>query len=249
MTAYTGPDIQIIYEDADLLVVNKPSGLVIHSDGRTEEPTLTDWVLSLYPDLLNIGGLHTLDNGRYAPRAGIVHRLDRETSGVVLIAKTDAAFWPLQQQFIAKTTEKTYLAFCLGVPAIKEGTIDFPVGRSRADYRQWTVPPIARGNLRDAKTDYRVLMSGVVDGQQYSLIEFKPKTGRTHQLRVHAKAAGFPILCDSRYETKTGLGFDRVALHAEKIAFKHPSTGKEMEVIAPLPADFSVAKEKLKTAA
>jgi 23S rRNA pseudouridine1911/1915/1917 synthase len=158
------PDVEIIYEDDALLAVNKPAGLVVHSDGRTEEPSLTDWVLARYPANADIGGLHTLDSGRYAPRAGIVHRLDRETSGVVLIAKTDASFWPLQQQFIARTISKEYLAICAGAPKEKGGSIELPIGRSRADYREWTVPPHARGTLRAAVTTYALLGVGVAEG-------------------------------------------------------------------------------------
>ena len=234
-------EVEIIYEDDALLVVNKPAGLVVHSDGRTEEPSLTDWVLARYPGNSDIGGLHTLDSGRYAPRAGIVHRLDRETSGVVLIAKTDAAFWPLQQQFISRTTTKEYLAICEGAPKEKEGSITLPIGRSRADYREWTVPPHARGTLREAHTDFVLLGIGVAEGKTYSLIRFLPKTGRTHQLRVHAKAEGFPIIADSRYGTDAALGMDHLALHAERLTIAHSLTNVIHTFVAPIPQDFSDA--------
>lgn len=245
MTIYNGPVVPIIYEDENILVVNKPAGLVIHSDSRTEEPTLTDWVVSKYPNMIDIGGLHTLDNNRYEPRAGILHRLDRETSGVILIAKNDDVFWPLQQQFISHTIQKYYLAFCEGYPKKDEGHIDFDIGRSRSDYRQWTVAPMARGTLRPAHTDYKVIGKGESQYKKYSLVQFMPKTGRTHQIRVHAKAAGFPIVCDSRYETAPALDFKRVALHAEKLVFKDPVSNKAMEVVAPLPNDFIEAKNIL----
>jgi 23S rRNA pseudouridine1911/1915/1917 synthase len=235
------PDVSIIYEDDALLAVNKPAGLVVHSDGRTEEPSLTDWVLARYPGNTDIGGLHTLDSGRYAPRAGIVHRLDRETSGVVLIAKTDAAFWPLQQQFIARGATKQYLAICEGAPKEKEGSIVLPIGRNRADYRQWTVPPSARGTLRPSHTDYELLGVGVAEGKTYSLVRFSPKTGRTHQLRVHAKAEGFPIIADSRYGTSAALGMEHLALHAERLTIVHPVTNAPLVFIAPLPLDFKNA--------
>jgi 23S rRNA pseudouridine1911/1915/1917 synthase len=242
---YTGPDISIIYEDDMLFAVNKPAGLVVHSDGRTEEATLTDWVLEKYPACAEIGGLHTLDNGRYVPRAGIVHRLDRETSGVVLIAKTDEAFWPLQQQFIDRTTSKKYLAICLGKPAKSSGTIDLSIGRSRTDYREWATPPNARGTLRSAITDYSLLGTGEYEGKEYSLVGFSPKTGRTHQLRVHAKAAGFPIVCDIRYHTQAALGMERLALHASSLTVKHPN-GRVIEFTAPLPGDIKNAVDLLK---
>lgn len=239
------PSVDIIYEDDDLLAVNKPAGLVVHSDGRTEEPSLTDWVLARYPGNADIGGLHTLDSGRYAPRAGIVHRLDRETSGIVLIAKNDAAFWPLQQQFIARTTTKQYLAICEGAPKEKFGSIELPIGRNRVDYRQWTVPPYARGTLRPSHTEYELLGVGVAEGKTYSFVRFAPKTGRTHQLRVHAKAEGFPIIADSRYGTPVALGMEHLALHAERLSIKHPTTGKLLEFVAPLPDDFHAAVHML----
>lgn len=238
-------EVEIIYEDDALLAVNKPAGLVVHSDGRTIEASLTDWVLARYPGNADIGGLHTLDSGRYAARAGIVHRLDRETSGVVLIAKNDAAFWPLQQQFIARTTTKEYLAICEGAPKMKEGSIELPIGRNRADYRQWVVPPLARGTLRPAHTDFTLLGVGVVEGKTYSLVRFAPKTGRTHQLRVHAKAEGFPIIADSRYETPQALGMEHLALHAERLTVIHPVSGAPIEFVAPLPEDFKNALRML----
>lgn len=237
------PEVPVIFEDDAILVVNKPAGLVVHSDGRTEEPTLTDWVLEHHPECREVGGLHTLDNGRYAPRAGIIHRLDRETSGVVLIAKTNEAFWPLQQQFIDRKTEKEYLAICLGVPKEKKGTIELEIGRSRKDYRQWAVPPDARGTLRPAHTDYECIASGTSNEVTYSYVCFMPKTGRTHQLRVHAKAAGFPIIADERYHTPSALGMERLALHAEKLRVSYQ--GKVEEFTAPIPDDMHDALKLL----
>jgi 23S rRNA pseudouridine1911/1915/1917 synthase len=229
------PDV--LHEDHDVLVVAKPACLVVHADGRTEEPTLSDWVLARFPHLKDVGGLHTLDSGRYAPRAGIVHRLDRETSGVIIIAKHDDVFYDLQRQFLAHTVQKVYTAFTLGTPLPLEGDINLPIGRSRKDYRQWTTGADARGTLRKASTHYRVHEHRGV----YALIELHPKTGRTHQLRVHLKAVGSPILCDSRYETPTGLGFTRLALHAQSLTIKH--RGEDMVFAAPLPPDFVQAGE------
>ncbi len=245
MKTYSGPTVEILYEDDAVVVVNKPAGLIVHSDGRTPEPTLTDWVLEKYPHLEDVGGLHTLDNGKYAPRAGILHRLDRETSGVILIAKSDTAFWPLQQQFMSREIEKRYIAMCLGAPKEPKGIIDLPIGRSRVDYRQWATPPIARGTLRPALTEYILLYSGEYAGEMFSCVQLFPKTGRTHQLRVHAKAMGFPILCDARYEIGSALGFARVALHAERVVVKHPINGRVHTFVAPPPADFRKARELL----
>lgn len=232
----------ILYEDPHLLVVDKPAGLVVHSDGRTEEPTLVDWVKMHYPTLKDVGGLHTLDSERYVERFGIVHRLDRETSGVIMIAKDDEEFYFLQRQFLDHTITKTYNAFVLGVPTPKQGSIGAPIGRSRSDFRQWTTGADARGTQRDASTAYNTLATST-DGK-YAFIELTPKTGRTHQLRVHMKSIGHPILCDARYGTPTGLGFSRLALHAVSIQVRLP--GDELKTfVAPLPADFIEARKVL----
>jgi len=227
----------ILFEDEFLLAINKPAGLVVHADGRTIEPTLVDWVKEYYPMLEMIGGLHTLDSARYVPRWGIVHRLDRETSGVILIAKDAQTFLDLQRQFLERKIVKTYHAITWGVFEQKEGMINFPIGRSRSDFREWTIAPNARGTLRPAQTFYRILSEH--DG--YSFAELNPKTGRTHQLRVHLKAIGHPIVSDNRYapEKGTALGFTRLALHAQKIKFQYQ--GKEKEIIAPYPEDFASA--------
>jgi len=228
-------EIQILYEDDVLLAINKPSGLVVHSDGRTKEPSVIDWLAVRYPELKEVGGLHTLDSGKYIERYGILHRLDRETSGVMLVAKDDATFFEIQRQFIAHTTEKTYLAFVWGA-CDESGIVDLPIGRNRNDFRQWTTGESARGTLRAASTSWRVLH--VAHGLSY--VELKPKTGRTHQLRVHMKAIGHPIVCDKRYGSESALGFTRVALHASEIIFLHPIKG-QMKIAAPLPPDFEEA--------
>lgn len=239
-------DVTILYEDEHLLAVNKPAGLVVHADGRTKEPTLADWVLEKYPQLKDVGGMHTLDSGRYAPRAGILHRLDRETSGVILIAQNDETFYFLQRQFLDHSIEKTYNAFVAGTLEKPEGVIDLPIGRSRSDFRQWSTGDDARGTLRKATTVYRVLK----EGGGFSFLELKPTTGRTHQIRVHLKAIGHPIICDKRYGLPAqagsvcALGFDRLALHARAIRFLAPH-GKELCIEAPLPIDFGEALREL----
>ncbi len=232
----------ILYEDAQVFVIAKPAGLVVHADGRTEEGTLVDWVRGKYPELKDVGGMHTLDSGRYVERYGILHRLDRETSGVLLIAKDDETFYFLQRQFLDHSIEKTYNAFVHGVPTKSEGVIDAPIGRSRSDFRRWATGEDARGTLRSAHTDYRVLATSA--DEKFSFIELAPKTGRTHQLRVHMRTLGFPILCDSRYDSPTGLGFARLALHALSLAVKLPS-GEQKIFTAPLPDDFVSARKQL----
>ncbi len=235
-----GKEPNIIFENESLLAVDKPAGLVVHSDGRTEEKTLTDWVLERHPELTDIGGLHTLDSGRYVPRAGILHRLDRETSGVIVIAKNDDAFYFIQRQFLDHSIEKVYNALVIGTPDPAEGVVDKPIGRSRADFRQWTVGAEARGTMRPASTRYRVMNSG----GEYAFVELAPKTGRTHQLRVHMLSIGHPILCDERYHTPSGLGFTRLALHAVSLTLTLQN-GERISILASLPQDFQAALEKL----
>ena len=223
----------ILFEDEYLLAINKPAGLVVHADGRTAESTLVDWVKEHYPNLESIGGLHTLDSERYVPRWGIVHRLDRETSGVILIAKEAQTFLDLQRQFVERKTVKTYHAITWGRFSEKAGIIDDPIGRSRSDFRQWTVGADARGTLRPAITEYRVL----AEHDDCTFVELTPKTGRTHQLRVHLKSLGHPIIADNRYAPEKGsaLGFTRLALHAQKILFQYSTmeyiTTKGLECI------------------
>ena len=234
------PEPTILHEDADILVVDKPAGLVVHSDGRTEEQSLSEWVLKMYPALKDVGGMHTLDSGRYAPRAGILHRLDRETSGVIVIAKNDETFYFIQRQFLDHSIQKIYNAFVWGTLDNPEGMIDLPIGRSRSDFRRWSTGEDARGTLRAAQTEYRVLKAN----GEFSLLELRPKTGRTHQLRVHLLALGHPILCDKRYETPAALGFTRLALHASTLMFIRED-GSKQSFAAPLPPDFTAALAKL----
>lgn len=231
------PAPTIIHEDVHLIVVSKPAGLVVHTDGRTHEPTLTDWVLEHHPELKDIGGLHTLDSDRYAPRAGILHRLDRETSGIIAIAKDDETFYALQRQFLDRSIAKVYNAFVHGAPRPEAGRIDLPIGRSRSDFRRWATGDDARGTTRKALTAYHVLS----EGESCSYLELRPETGRTHQLRVHLAAIGHPIVCDKRYGSPAALGFSRLALHATKLTLT--LHGRAMTFEAPLPVDFLDALE------
>ncbi|MDD5050640.1 MAG: RluA family pseudouridine synthase [Candidatus Pacebacteria bacterium] len=233
---------KVIFEDKDVLVLNKPSGLVVHADGKTKETTVADWVLKNYPKIKEVGEPTVLSTGETILRPGIVHRIDRETSGILVLAKNQKAFEFLKKQFQDRTIEKTYLAFVSGELKNKKGVIDKPIGRSSTDFRRWTSGKGARGTLRDAVTAYTTLETG----KGYSYVEVKPKTGRTHQIRVHFKFIQHPILGDSLYAPKLGyaLGFGRLALHAFQIKFMLPS-GKEMSLEAPIPADFKKAVKLL----
>jgi 23S rRNA pseudouridine1911/1915/1917 synthase len=230
----------VLEENERYLVVDKPAGLVVHADGRTDEPSLSDYLVARYPSQQEVGGMHTLDNGRYLPRVGILHRLDRETSGVILIAKDDEAFYFLQRQFLDRSIEKIYRAFVHGVPSPEEGTIDSPIGRSRSDFRRFATGQDARGTLRKALTEYRTRKKN----ERYAFLELSPKTGRTHQLRVHLSSIGHPILADARYGGAPALGFSRLALHASRLSFTAPS-GERVSYEAPLPVDFQRAEAEI----
>ena len=232
--------INILYEDDDVLVVNKPSGLVVHSDGKTKEPTLTDWILENYPDVRGVGEPTKLSDGTMIDRPGIVHRLDRETSGVLLVAKNQKAFEFLKKQFQEREMEKTYRAFVYGEMKNDSGVIDRPIARSTGDFRKWTAERGRRGEEREAVTEYRVLAR--YNG--FSFLDVHPKTGRTHQIRVHLKAISHPVVCDKLYASKKecALGFSRLALHAFSLKFNTPSD-KTVIVEAPYPDDFKEAVE------
>jgi len=287
------PKIDILYEDADFVAVNKPAGLVVHSDGKTVEPLLTDWVVENYPKTAKVGEPLVIGPReeavaiasvvadpaaassaapaedeedattpeRIAPtviqRPGIVHRLDRGTSGVIIIAKNQKAYAALKEQFHARSVSKKYLAFVYGEfadPADKYGTINRPIGRSKKDFRRFSAQRGARGEMRPAETWYTVLASrkGLDDGTGrragggYAFLEVEPKTGRTHQIRVHFKAINHPIVCDDLYaaERECALGFGRPALHSSSVEFMNMK-GKRVVATAPMPADFKKACKEL----
>lgn len=249
--------IKILYEDENLLVINKPAGLVVHSDGKSKEETVSDWVLKNYPQTKGVGeplylnqklkisptkifkeNLSGQENQNVIHRPGIVHRLDRQTSGVLVIAKNQETFLFLKKEFQSRAVEKTYLAFVYGEIKNDKGKIERPIARSRHDFRQWSAQRGARGKQRDAITEYRVINKT----EEVSYLEVKPKTGRTHQIRVHLKAINHPVVCDKLYAPKREplLGFNRLALHAQKISFRAPQN-KFIEIEAPLPSDFKQA--------
>lgn len=230
--------ITVLYEDDDVVAINKPAGLVVHSDGKREEPALTDWIEKNYPESKGVGEPLTLSNSDVIERSGIVHRIDRETSGVILIAKNQPAFLYFKKQFQDRLISKTYHTFVYGEMKDDDGVIDRPIGRSRKDFRQWSAQRGARGTMREAVTHYKVLARR----GGFSFVEVTPKTGRTHQIRVHFKAINHPIVSDSLYAPKKdkALGFERLALHAYSIEF-NSLNGKKIKVEAPYPEDFEMA--------
>lgn len=240
-------DIPILYEDKDILALSKPAGLVVHGDGRTVEPLLTDWIIKNYPKTKDVGEPVNMTNGTVIARPGIVHRLDRETSGVILVAKTAKGHAHLKEQFQARTVSKKYYAFVHGALEDKYGIINKPIGRSSKDFRKWTSGRAVRGELRPAETWYSVVGDGRDDaGKVYTLLEAEPRTGRTHQIRVHMEEIHHPVVCDGLYGKgrENRIGFERTALHARYIKFTNLK-GEEIEVEAPIPEDFTKAIDEL----
>ena len=239
-------EVTLLYEDENFLAVNKPAGLVVHADGRTKEPTLVDWLLKKYPKIKKVGEPWTTPEGETVWRPGIVHRLDRDTSGVLVVAKTQEAFESLKKQFQERTIQKTYRAFVHGELPDDDGVIERKIGRSANDFRKWSAEYGARGELRDALTRYHVLARG----GGVTFVEVSPKTGRTHQIRVHFKAVGHPLVGDALYAPKSPkiLGFSRTALHAFALEVSGLS-GKRLRFEAPLPKDFKKAIREMKKVA
>ena len=236
--AWANKEPTVLYEDEAILALSKPSGLAVHGDGRNTDKTLADWLTKVRPELIDVGEPTLLPDGRTIARPGIVHRLDRETSGVILIAKTQKAFEFLKVQFQERRVEKKYVAFVHGLIKEEEGVIDRPIGTSRKDFRMRSAQRGARGALREAVTEYNVLHRGV----EGTYVEVRPKTGRTHQIRVHFKAINHPVVGDKLYAPNHQLlfGFTRLALHARSISFTNEG-GEKIVVEAPLPEDFTRA--------
>ncbi|MEX2052082.1 MAG: RluA family pseudouridine synthase [Candidatus Paceibacterota bacterium] len=231
--------IKILYEDANILVVDKPSGIAVHPDGRTKEKTLTDWVIKNYPRMKNVG-----EPLGEISRPGVVHRLDRDTSGVLLLAKNQKAYEFLKNQFKERSIKKIYNAIVSGWPKNDRGVVNKPIGRSPNDFRRWLAGRGARGELRESITEYKVLKRFSDKNGKWSYLEIKPKTGRTHQIRVHMKYLSFPVANDALYNPgKRGpVGIKRMALHALSIELKDLK-GKTLKVESSLPKEF---KEVLK---
>lgn len=203
--------LPVIFEDDHLLIINKPSGTVVHPFDFSDEETVLDMLHENYPQMFSINNSITLQDGRMIALGGIVHKLDRETSGVLIIAKDQATFDELRTQFIEGAVEKTYVAYVEGVIKQDSFRIDAPLGRSKKDYKQSTAPINPRGPLREAITDVLVLTRNSAT----TLVELSPRTGRTHQLRAHMASIGHPIVGDIAYGSITGDS--RIMLHAQSI--------------------------------
>jgi len=217
--------LEVLFEDGDLIVINKPAGLTVHPGAGHRQHTLVNALLSHCATLSGIGGKE---------RPGIVHRLDKETSGCLVVAKNDTAHRELSTQFAARTVEKIYLALVAGKLRKPSGVIEEKIGRHPI-HRQRMSATSPRG--RSAKTEYRVIRSS----DEASLVECRLHSGRTHQIRVHLHHLGHPVLGDKIYAPRFAKNFARQMLHAWKLGFRHPRTGKWKHFEAPLPADFATA--------
>ena len=233
--------LDILFEDNDLLVLNKPAGIVVHPAAGNEKHTLVNALLHHCAGKLSgIGGV---------ARPGIVHRLDKDTSGCLVVAKTDSAHQTLAEQFAGRTVEKIYHTIVCGEMSKKSGEINASIARNQIDRKKMAV--VAEGKGRVARTGFKVLEKL----RHVTLVEATLHTGRTHQIRVHFQHIGFPIFGDSTYGARQNLrvkellkfSAPRQMLHAQKLAFLHPRSGKRKEFSAPYPNDFSEVLEKLRT--
>jgi 23S rRNA pseudouridine1911/1915/1917 synthase len=223
--------LDVIFEDDDLLVLNKPAGIVMHPGAGHQQHTLVNALLAHCQNLSGIGGKE---------RPGIVHRLDKETSGCLVVAKNDATHRDLSRQFAARTMTKIYLALVAGTLRKTSGVIDKAIARHPVHRQRMS---IAQRQGRSAKTEYRVIRSG----NDKSLVECILHSGRTHQIRVHLHHLGHPVLGDKLYGGKRAGDFSRQMLHAWKLAFRHPRSGDDLSFEAPLPPDFAEAMRQIQS--
>lgn len=222
--------LDVIFEDAHLLVVNKPAGMVVHPAPGHPDGTLVNALLAHYPPIADVGP---------QDRVGIVHRLDKETSGALVVAKSETVLESLQYQFRNREVEKTYLALVNGQVQPPEGIIEVPIGRDPTDRQR--MAPVPEGKY--ARTRYQVVRRF----RKHTLLEAHPYTGRTHQIRVHLSWLGHPVVGDADYGSRRQrLLTDRHFLHASRLRFTHPVTGEEMTFQAPLPEKLDALLRQLR---
>jgi 23S rRNA pseudouridine1911/1915/1917 synthase len=215
----------VVHEDADVLVIDKPAGLVVHPAAGHWSGTLLNGLLAHHPDAARL------------PRAGIVHRLDKDTSGLMVVARTPAAAFALSQAIAARSVRREYLALVHGHLSKATLQIDAPIGRDPVSRVRMAVVAGARA----ARTDVTVLAEGKGDAHAISAVHCRLHTGRTHQIRVHLASRGHPLVGDALYGGAPALGLQRQALHAARLGFVHPRTSEDLQFEAPLPADLSSA--------
>lgn len=220
--------LEIVYEDSDVLVVNKPKGMVVHPAPGHATGTLVNGLMHQVKDLSGINGVM---------RPGIVHRIDKDTSGLLMVAKNDQAHVSLVNQLVNKTVTRVYTALVHGHIPHDQGTIDAPIGRDVKDRQSMTIVD----NGKHAVTHFKVLERF----GNFTLVECRLETGRTHQIRVHMKYIGYPLAGDPKYGPKKTIEFNGQALHAGTIGFEHPRDGEYYEFTQPLPEDFKELIDRL----
>jgi len=226
--------LDILYEDDAVIIINKPAGLVVHPAPGHQSGTLVNALLAHCPNLAGVGGVQ---------RPGIVHRLDKDTTGVIAIAKTDQAHQHLQAQLAAKTARRQYLGIVYGAPPTTSGTINQPIGRHPLDRKKMAVVPVEKGG-RPAVTHWQVQERL----GNYTLMHFQLETGRTHQIRVHSTYIKHPLVGDPVYSNARSLGVNLPgqALHAWRLALQHPLSNEWLEFIAPPPPVFTTLLDVLR---
>ena len=222
-------DLDVLYEDKDLIVINKPKGMVVHPGAGNPNHTLVNGLLAHCKDLSGINGVL---------RPGIVHRIDKDTSGCLVVAKNDLAHQNLSEQLSKRTLKRTYIALVHGVIQHNVGTIEAPIGRDKSDRQKMTVTSM---NARPALTHFKVLKRY----EAYTLVECQLDTGRTHQIRVHFQYINYPIVGDPKYSIKKTLETQGQCLHAQRIEFIHPRTQEVMQFEAEMPEVFKQVLEEL----
>ena len=222
-------NLDVLYEDKDLIVVNKPKGMVVHPGAGNPNHTLVNGLLAHCKDLSGINGVL---------RPGIVHRIDKDTSGCLVVAKNDLAHQNLSEQLAKRTLKRTYIALVHGVIQHNVGTIEAPIGRDKSDRQKMTVTSM---NARPALTHFKVMKRY----EAYTLVECQLDTGRTHQIRVHFQYINFPIVGDPKYSIKKTLETQGQCLHAQRIEFIHPRTHEVMQFEAEVPEVFKQVLEEL----
>jgi 23S rRNA pseudouridine1911/1915/1917 synthase len=242
-------NIEILFENDDVVVIDKPTGVMVHPDGFHQEQTVVDWFLEKYPETKGVGEPQLTNDGEEMERSGVVHRLDKDTSGVLILAKNQDAYEHLKTQFHDRLAKKEYRAFVYGALRERWGTIDRPIGRSAKNFRMRSAQRGARGTMREAQTEWELIDSGQYEGEDFSYIKLMPRTGRTHQIRVHLRAIERPVVCDVLYSShkikgSNNLGLQDMALHAHKLEIVLPD-GELEQFISPVPTVFEQAAKRI----
>jgi 23S rRNA pseudouridine1911/1915/1917 synthase len=224
LVADSSVSVSVLYADDDVVVVDKQSGEIVHPGAGNETGTLVQGLLASYPEMIDVG---------QPLRPGVVHRLDKGTTGVLMFARSELAYDSLVGQLHDRSVQRRYLTFAWGEPEASDGVIDAPVGRAVRDPTRMVV----RDDGKPARTRYRVEASW--SEPAVALLSCELETGRTHQIRVHLEAIGHPVVGDTRYSGgRTGIELGRPALHAAELEFEHPVSGEWLTFVSPLPADM-----------